>query len=62
MVNWIHPNSKVLYFDLDSTYLGCAIITEASVGLPQTCIVQLTGNTMKGTHVLEACLYKGVIA
>ena len=62
MITCIHPDSKDLYFGLDSTYLCCAIITEDLVGLPQTCIIQSIGNMMEGNHIPEACLYKGIIA
>ena len=55
MITWIYPDSKLPYFDLDSTYLGCSIINEASVGHPQTCIVQFTDNTTEDNQVEEAC-------
>ena len=49
------------YFDLKSIYLGCAVTTEAAVGLPQSCTVQFNGTTASGKWFAEKCSYAGTV-
>lgn len=54
-----YTGSKVQYFDFGSTYLGCAVMTQASLGAAQPCTVQFNETTTSGKTVIETCSYKG---
>ena len=54
-----YTGSVFKYFDLKSTYLGCAVTSEVSVGVPQACTVQFNGTTVTGNTVSESCSYTG---
>ena len=59
MITANYASSKVKYFDLDSTYLGCAVQSEASLGVPEPCTVQFNGTKTNGKVVSEECTYSG---
>lgn len=59
MITASYTGSKVEYFDLDSTYLGCAVQSEASVGVPEPCTVEFSGMKTNGEVVSENCTYSG---
>lgn len=59
MITTSYTGSKVSDFDLDSTYLGCSVQSEVSVGLPEPCTVQFSGTKTNGKAVSEECTYNG---
>ena len=61
MITASFPGSKVEYFDLESTYLGCAIQTEVSAGVPEPCMVQFDGTKTNAKVVSEQCTFSGTV-
>lgn len=59
MITATYTGSKVEYFDLDSTYLGCTVQSEVSVGVPEPCMVQFNGTKTNGKVFSENCTYEG---
>ena len=59
MVTTNYTGSKVKYFDLNSVYLGCAVQTDVTTGVPEVCTVQFSGAKTNGKVVAENCTYKG---
>ena len=57
-----YTGSKVSHFDLISTYLGCAVTTETSSGLPQSSIEQFSDTKTDGMRVSATCYYAGTVA
>ena len=57
-----YTSSPVKTFDLVASYVGCAVLTGASVGLPQKCTVQFKGYRPDGTIFSETCTYAGTVA
>lgn len=55
MITANYTGSKVEYFDLDSTYLGCSVQSEVSVGVPEGCTVQFSGTKTNGKVDSEDC-------
>lgn len=59
MITAKYTGSKVKYFDMDSSYLGCSVQSEVSVGAPEPCTVQFAGTKTNGEVVGEECTYDG---
>ncbi|MCJ1269621.1 hypothetical protein MMC22_009513 [Lobaria immixta] len=57
-----YPTSHVSYFDLFSTYIGCAVQSQASLGVPQKCNVLVTGTKTNSNKVTYTCQYRGTLA
>ncbi len=53
--------SIVECFDLKSTYLGCAIQTKISAGVPEPCTVQFNGTKTNTKVVCEECTFSGTV-
>lgn len=54
-----YTGSKVVKFDLKSTYGGCAVLTAASAGLEQACDLQFNGTTTAGKTVSKTFPFTG---
>ena len=61
MITANYTGSKVEYFDLDFTYLGCSVQSEAEVGVPEPCTVQFNATKTNGKVVSEKCTYSGTV-
>ncbi|MCJ1339355.1 hypothetical protein MMC09_004644 [Bachmanniomyces sp. S44760] len=62
-VSSVYSGSKVEYFDFQSTYQGCALPTEASTAVPETCTISFTGfKAAGGSPVAKDCTYSGTAA
>ena len=59
MITANYTGSKVGSFDLGSTYLGCAVQSEASAGVAEPCTAQFNGTKTNGKVVSEECTYSG---
>ena len=60
-ISSVYPNTNVSSFDIKSMYLGCAVTTEVSTGVPQFCNVTFTGTKASGKPVQALCEYKGTL-
>lgn len=61
MITTNYTGSKIKYFDLYSTYLGCSVLSRVSVGVPQPCNILFNGTTTSGQSVSEICPYAGTL-
>ncbi|KAL8831775.1 MAG: hypothetical protein Q9191_000661 [Dirinaria sp. TL-2023a] len=52
-----YTGSPVAFFDLVSTYVGCAVTTELTIGAPQKCTIQFKGVNTNGKTVSALCNY-----
>lgn len=60
-ISSVYPKTNVSSFDIKSMYLGCALTTEASTGVPQVCTVNFNGTKAVGGSVEAQCSYKGTV-
>ena len=57
-----YTGSTVQKFDFKSTYLGCALPTQASAGAPETCTITFVGiEAVGGASVSKDCTYSGTV-
>jgi len=55
-----YQGSSARYFQLSQAYIGCAVTTEASIGVPQACTLKFTGTQYpSGKVVTKTCGYAG---
>ena len=57
-----YGGSPLSSFDLKSTYAGCALPSEVSLGVPEKCTLQFKGTTIGGKTVSALCTYEGTTA
>ncbi|MCJ1467736.1 hypothetical protein MMC07_006361 [Pseudocyphellaria aurata] len=62
VINSVFPGSRVSYFTLTSTFIGCAVQSQEIPGVPAPCDIFVTGTKTSGGQVFATCQYRGTLA